>query len=168
MKGRRNVALAVGLWVLVVVVGMSLVWGVISRAGRGVAGSDEPLAEQAASSPSGRTSTSAPPSSSPSDSSSSPSAAPSNTTSPRPGSTGRSERRSWQGVEGVVSAECRETSVRLTGAVPRSGYAAEVDDSGPARLRVEFESGDGERRTRVEAVCRSGSPSFTEHRHGGD
>ena len=43
MKGQRDVALAVVVWVVVVVVGASLVWAVISRAGRGVADGGDPL-----------------------------------------------------------------------------------------------------------------------------
>ena len=162
MKARRDLALAGVVWVVVVVVGASLVWAVISRVGAGVAGGDEPIPAAApSSSDSATTST---PSHSPSDS---PSASPSATSS-ESASPAAPVRRSWQGAAGVVSAECRGTAVRLVGAVPNSGYGVEVDDQGPARLRVEFESGDGDRRTRVEAVCSGGVPVFTEDRHGED
>ncbi|MET1059001.1 MAG: hypothetical protein ABWX84_05365 [Nocardioides sp.] len=163
MRARRDVALAVVAWVVVVAVCASLVWAVISRAGRGVAGGDDalPAAEQSAP----RSPASSPtPSRSPSRS---PSASPSHTAS-SPSTPETTARRSWQGPAGVVSAECRGAAVRLTGAVPSSGYGVEVDDTGPDRLRVEFESGDGDRRTRVEATCRAGLPVFTAEDKGQD
>lgn len=172
MKARRDVALAVVVWVVVVVVCASLVWAVISRAGRGVAGGDDPLPAAERSAPAASDSAGTPtrsPSRSPSGSSSSSSSSPSSSDpSSGPGSPAVTVRRSWQGRAGVVFAECRGTAIRLTGASPTSGYAAEVDDSGPDRVRVEFESEDGDRRTWVEAECRAGVPAFTEDRQGED
>ena len=134
----------------------------ISRAGRGVAGDGDalPAAEQSAP----RSSASSPTASRPP--SRSPSGSPSDSGSPA--SPEATARRSWQGPAGVVSAECRGAAVRLTGATPTSGYGVEVDDTGPDRLRVEFESGDGDRRTRVEATCRAGIPVFTAEDKGKD
>jgi hypothetical protein len=57
-----------------------------------------------------------------------------------------------------VVAECRGAAISLGGAQPSSGWSVEVDDAGPAELRVEFESSDG--RVRVEATCAGGTPSF--------
>lgn len=162
MKARRDVALAVVAWVVVVAVCATLVWTVISRAGRGVAGGGDalPAAEQSAPRASGSSTTPVP------SSSRSPSGSPSRPDSPS--SPDVTARRSWQGPAGVVSAECRGAAARLTGATPTSGYGVEVDDTGPDRLRVEFESGDGDRRTRVEATCRAGVPVFTAEDKGED
>ncbi len=40
------------------------------------------------------------------------------------------------------------------------GFRIEQDDTGPEEIRVEFESLDERSRTRVEAVCRAGTPVF--------
>ena len=152
MSARREVTLAVVAWVVVVVIGAGLVWFVISRAGTGVTGGGEdplPAAE-----PATRARDLTSPTASPTSSASDPSSTPAATADP--------VRGTWQGAPGVVSVECRGSSARLTGAAPNSGYAVEVDDSGPGRIRVEFESEERDLRTRVEATCVAGAPSFTE------
>ena len=150
MSGRWALALAVCGWVAVAVAGAVLVWGVISRAGDGVSGDLDALPSAARSAGS-------------SDSSGTPDRSPPPSPSPSATSTARSSSpasRTWQGAAGAVSAECRGTAIRLTGATPSSGYAVEVDDSGPDRVRVEFET--EESRTRVESVCVAGVPEFTD------
>jgi hypothetical protein len=56
------------------------------------------------------------------------------------------------------------TSVELVSATPASGFAAEVDDNGPARVRVEFKS-DGHE-TKIEATP-GGGGSVEENSSGG-
>lgn len=171
MSARRGVALAVVGWVVVVAIGTGLVWAVVSRAGEGVTEEPDALPDASgtvASAPdtgpsdaspsrstrqtptSGRTSAGTPPSS------------PSAPAAPPPTTSVGAEavHRTWQGDAGVVSVECRETTIRLTGAAPNSGYSVELDDTGPDDVRVDLESADGDRRTRVEAVCAGGTPVF--------
>jgi hypothetical protein len=56
------------------------------------------------------------------------------------------------------------TSVQLVSATPASGFAAEVDDDGPERVRVEFRS-DGHE-TKIEATP-GGGGSVEENGSGG-
>ena len=78
-----------------------------------------------------------------------PAAAPVTTTTaptpePEPG-----EVKTFNGEGGSVSIRFRSTSVELVVATPASGYAVDVEDSGPARVRVRFRGDDHE--TRIEA-----------------
>lgn len=123
--------------------GATAVWTVISRAGAGVAG-ELPVAttsaEVSASAPSG---------------SGTPSATASDT-----GSDTGPVTRTWRGASGSVAASCSAGSIALEGIRPSSGWQAEVDDSGPAEVRVELETADERSRVRVEAACRDGVPLF--------
>lgn len=69
-------------------------------------------------------------------------------------------RRTWQGSAGAVTVECRGGSISLEGAQPNSGWSIEIDRSGPEEVQVDFESNDGDRRTRVQAECVGGTPRF--------
>lgn len=157
MSGRRAVALGVVAWVAVAAAGAVLVWLVISRAGNGVTGGFEAVAEPAPDRPSssepvrGQTV-------SPSGSPESPD--PSRGT----GNVDRPVTRTWQGAAGWVSATCTGSTIRRDGATAYSGFTVEPDDSGPVRVRVEFES--EESKIRVEAVCVDGVPVFSTD--GGD
>lgn len=56
---------------------------------------------------------------------------------------------------GQVSAACTgPDTIQLLGTVPASGWSLEVESSGPAQVRVDFESGEQE--SEVEVVCRNG------------
>jgi hypothetical protein len=78
---------------------------------------------------------------------------------PKPSSSPDSGvRRSWQGSAGSVTVECQGPRISLQGAQPNAGWSIDVDDSGPDKVRVDFES--GERRTRVMAECVGGTPRF--------
>ena len=157
MRGRGALALYAVGWVVVAVAVGVVVWGVISRAGDGVTGGIDaiPSADRSAASTHSGTPDGSPSASSP---------GPTDTSSPA--SSAAPVDRTWQGSAGVVSAECRGATIRLTGASPTSGFAVEVDDDGPDRVRVEFDS--EESRTRVEAACVAGVPAFTEDRDGED
>ena len=166
MRARPAVALWVVGWVVVAVAGAALAWGVISRAGGGVSGGLDTTAQPPGdtSAPSGtvtgRTL-------SPSDSPSTSTPDPSSSTSTDDGTGGAVAvvSRTWQGTAGVVTVSCQGTAIRLDGgAVGYSGYDVEVDDSGPDRVRVEFESEDS--RVRVEAACVDGMPVFEDDRSG--
>jgi hypothetical protein len=153
----RTVVLGVLAWVLVVTAGATLVWTVISRAGEGVAG-DLPVTATETTSPRETPSERATRTASPSESSSSPAPSQSTPSSSSEEPVAEPARRAWQGAAGIVIAECRGSAISLKGAQPASGWSVEVDDTGPDRVRVEFESGDA--RTRVEARCAGGAPEF--------
>jgi len=156
MRPRRAVALGVAAWVVVAVAGAVLVWGVISRAGDGVSSGIEALPS---AEPSGEPrSPSGSPDRSPTESSSSLRPTASSGTSSPP-SSATPVARTWHDSAGAVSAECRGATIRLTGSTAYSGYSLEVDERGPDRVRVEFET--EERRTRVEAECSGGEPVFS-------
>ena len=69
-------------------------------------------------------------------------------------------RRSWQGSAGVVTVECRGATISLKGAQPNSGWSIEINERGPEEVRIDFESNDGDRRTRVQSECVGGTPRF--------
>ena len=133
MSNWRTVALALVAWLVVVVAGAGLVWTVISRAGEGVASPDQPALDA--------TSTER------------------QTPSPKGSRAPDTQRRTWQGAPGQVTAECVGPQISVANAQPVVGFRIEQDDTGPEEIRVEFESLDGSR-TRVEAVCRAGTPVF--------
>ena len=166
MRARPAVAVWVVGWVVVAVAGATLAWGVISRAGGGVSGgldtTSEPLRDDRApyDTVTGRTL-------SPSDSPSASTPDPSSSSSTGDGAGGAMApvSRTWHGAAGVVTVSCLGPAIRLdNGAVAYSGFEVEVDDSGPDRVRVEFEN--DETRIRVEAECVSGEPVFTDDRSG--
>jgi len=167
MTFQRTVALAVAAWLVVVIAGATLVWAVISQAGQGVV-DDDPDAAPAAdgtngASPSpGDTFSSSPspsrsPTRSPSGSPSGPSSGQSSGGAPV---TGTPVTRAWQGPAGYVAAECTGSVIRGAGSHPNPGWTIELDDNGPDRVRVEFESSDGDQDVRVEAFCVDGVPTF--------
>ena len=74
---------------------------------------------------------------------------------------GLSQRATWQGEAGEVTAACSGTAVTLVAAQPEDGVTVHVLEKGPARLVVAFDTGGSARgAVRVEAVCRDGRPSF--------
>jgi hypothetical protein len=93
--------------------------------------------------------------------SSSPNNPPPSSSPPPPQSTqDQGVRRTWQGSSGVVTVECRGATISLEGAQPNSGWSIEVEERGPEEVRVDFESDDGDRRTRVQSECVGGTPRF--------
>src|SRR5688572_28302763 len=137
---RRSAVLVAVAWLLVVSVGAAAVWSVISRAGAGVAGElPVPTTTPEGVAP-------APPSSSGTPSGDADESAP--------------ITRTWRGEAGSVTASCSAGSVTLVQARPSSGWKVEVDDAGPAVVRVELETADERSRVRVEAACRDGAPVF--------
>lgn len=62
----------------------------------------------------------------------------------------------YSSIGGSVTVTCQGDNVALSGAVPASGYTAEVEESGPDRVRVEFKGSDAESEIRVE--CDNGVP----------
>jgi len=71
---------------------------------------------------------------------------------------------SWSGRAGKVTASCSGESISLDSAVPNVGYWVKVHESGPERLRVDFEvTGQGDddaEETRIVATCVKGGPVF--------
>lgn len=152
MRLTRTALLGVLSWVLVVGVGSTLVWAVISRAGQEVVASSPPpvvgSTSQASAEPTG----------------SGPSGTGTSDPSTNPGSPVPQvpERRTWQGVGGVVVAECRGARISMVSAQADLGFLVEAKETGPERLRVEFEGREDESgsSTEVVAECQSGVPHF--------
>ena len=69
-------------------------------------------------------------------------------------------QRTWQGSAGAVTVECNGANISLKGAQPNSGWSIDIDRRGPDQVRIDFESNDGERRTRVQSQCVGGTPRF--------
>lgn len=156
MKPSRTLVLGALSWVLVVAVGSTLVWTVISRAGDGVVSSSSPVVG-ATSSPGAEPSSPGPEPSSQSPSGpSAPSAQSNSPTTPAP------VRRTWQGVGGVVVAECLGPQISLVSAQADLGFVAEAKETGPERLRIEFDGREDESGSHSEvlAVCVAGVPQF--------
>lgn len=147
-RGRAaRIALAAVVWLVVVCVAGTLVWTVISRAGRRVSAAETVLRAPEPT----RTIT--------------PTASPPMSPAPGPGPSSREpQRRTWTGAAGTVVAECRGARIRLVQAVPSAdGYAVEVKDDGAGEeIEVEFEGRVEEsgRETVVTARCRDGVPVF--------
>ena len=78
-----------------------------------------------------------------------------------PGSSEAAVERTWSGTGGVVVVVCRGAVAELGPASPDTGFAIDVDDTGPDRVQVEFEGqGDNDAETRVRAWCVDGEPTF--------
>jgi|LULE01.1.fsa_nt_gb hypothetical protein len=141
------------VWVLVIALGSSLVWVVISSAGSGVSETLE--TSTVATVP---VEVTLPPAVSPH-----PSRSPSSSSSSAPASP--VQQATWTGPAGAITVECRGSAVSLVGAYPSAdGWVVEVKDRGPERVEAEFE-GRGEQEgaeTRVRAECVSGVPEFEE------
>jgi hypothetical protein len=136
-------------WLVVVAIGSTLVWTVISRAGEQVVSSSDPLVV-----------TNGPkPTRSPSPSSSSPPSSPASSSSPAGPAP---ERRTWQGVGGLVVAQCVGSAISRVSLLPDDGYAVELKEDGPEELEVEFEGREDESgsQSSVSATCVDGVPVF--------
>jgi len=181
----RSLPFIVLAWLAVVMAGSALVWTVISRAGSEVG---DPTEDARVSAP-GPTTQSARPSAHPTKTpaptstrsttpSVSPSATPHQTTSSEPTHSAEPSeephttpsatqeaavRRTWQGTGGILVVECTGSTIRLVGTQPDSGFHVEVDERGPDRVRVQFESlAEGGPDTDVRSECRGGTPVFSE------
>jgi hypothetical protein len=147
MSSPRAIASAVIAWLVVVAVGSTVVWLVISRAGDGISPASAPSI--APSTPSTAPSTTQPHTDRPSTPSS-------------PASSGpAAQRRTWQGAGGLVTAECVGDTISLVSYSADAGFLVEPDKRGPDEVRVAFQ-GQGEegRETSVRARCEGGVPVF--------
>jgi len=145
VRASRSTVIGATVWLAVVLVCSTLVWTVISRAGEGVTADETPTRGQTTSTP---RDTRTPASPSPT--------SPENT----PGASDAVER-TWSGTGGVVVVICRGAAAELGPARPNTGFAIEVDDTGPRRVQLEFEGqDDDDAKTRVRAWCVDGEPTF--------
>lgn len=179
MKGRRVVAMA-ALWVAVVAGVSSMSWFVIGQAGHQVlAGPVTVLGGQGSTSepsePAGPTTTS------PTTTPSPPPAVPSPTSAPTsaPAPTGRTAThptgptpapsssttsaavavdRSIQVDGGSVGVRCTGPDVSLRFAQPANGWSVKVEERGPLRVQVTFETST--REIRVRGECQGGVPTL--------
>lgn len=71
-------------------------------------------------------------------------------------------RRTWQGLGGLVVAQCDGRAISRVSLLPHDGYAVELEDDGPEQLEVVFEGRDDERGSEatVTARCLDGLPVF--------
>ena len=147
-------------WLVVVAVGSTLVWSVISRAGEGLV-AEEPLPGATPSPPSASVGTDVPATvpASPTAPSASPSSAPSSA----PPAPPPARLATWRGVGGEVVAQCEEGTVTLVSATPDPGFRAEVSGSGTRELEVELEGREEQdgSKAKVRAACVRGVPQFT-------
>ena len=72
------------------------------------------------------------------------------------------ERRTWQGLGGLVVAQCKGTTISRVSLLPDNGYQVELKEDGPDELEVEFEGREDESgsSSSVRAVCADGVPVF--------
>lgn len=154
----RPVLVGVAVWIGVVALVAALVWVVITRAGAGVTGGDDRLGDTGVPAPVGSSSSSREPGTSSGPPSGSRTPTPSDGATTQPTPDAEPVARTARGAGGTLTASCSGTAVSLVAATPTGGWGAEVEDSGPDRVRVDFE--DDETRTRIEATCVDGSPSF--------
>ena len=140
MSSTRTVVSAVVAWLVVVAVGSTVVWLVISRAGDGISPAATPSIAPSTPQPS--------------------TDRPSSPSSPSP--TGpTTERRTWQGAGGLVTVECRGATISLVSTSADAGFVVEPESRGPDEVRVGFEGqGDEGRDTSVRAHCEGGTPVF--------
>lgn len=70
--------------------------------------------------------------------------------------------RTWSGTGGRVTAICAGEAISLGSAFPDVGYTVKPYESGPERLRVDFESKDADDygEVKVFASCVDGRPEF--------
>ena len=164
---RPRLLAAVVAWVVVVAVGSTVVWAVISRAGGQVVSADGEVPAvngSPARHPSAPSSRLSAPSSDAGPTSSEP-------TSSGPASSGTTtepappQRRTWQGQTGLLGAECEGPAISLVSTQPNVGYHAELKKPGPEELEVEFDGNEEQAGTTVivTARCSAGIPLFTEH-----
>ena len=158
MRLTRAVLLGVAAWLAVVTVGSTAVWLVISQAGEDVGTTGSPLPAAAT-----RTGSPASPSTGPRSHTSRPSARPTGRPSPTTSAPPAAERRTWQGVGGYVTAECRGADIGFVAAQPDPGFAVSASDKGPDTVEVAFEGREDEngRHSEVRGVCVGGVPRFT-------
>lgn len=155
----RRAALAIGLWVVVVVSGSWLVWTVIAAAGGSFVGTQGPLPISPGASSHPPAPSRAPSTSAPATATTSRSPAPD---TPPPVSSPAARSRTWSGAPGVVTVRCRGARIELGGAaVTASGYAVEVNQRGPQLVQVEFHRRPDGGDLKVVARCRAGSPAFS-------
>lgn len=161
----------VALWVTALAVTTGLTWQIVSAA-NGQVGERQLAVLADGSSIGGSDASSESTSTSPSTSTSSTSVTstttPANTTNPTTGTS--TSVTGGAGVEwsvktvntagGTVVIRSRPEEVELLSAVAAPGYDVEVDDQGPPRVRVEFESASDD--VRVEARWRDGRLEITE------
>ena len=141
MSSTRAVVSAVVAWLVVVAVGSTVVWLVISRAGDGISPAATPSVAPATTQPSRHPATDRPSHPSPS------------------GPT--AQRRTWQGAGGLVTAECRGETISLVATSADAGFVVDPESQGPDEVRVAFEGqGDEGRETAVRARCENGVPVF--------
>jgi len=165
MKTLRPVLGAVGIWLVVVALGSSLVWAVISRAGDGLV-FDDPVTSSVGTSPTKQptqrpTITAGPTVSGSASSEPSGSPSASGSTSEPPGNS--HVQRTWSGQGGTLVVTCSGEVVSLDSAQPDPGFAVEIGDRGPEHVEVTFEGreDESENETQVRATCVSATPVFT-------
>jgi len=138
----RAVLVGIAAWLAVVVVGSTAVWFVISAAGENVGAGEDAPARATATLPGRPTTTH------------------DSTSAPR--------RRTWAGLGGLVTAQCRGRDIGYVSSQPDNGFAVEQGDEGPVTLEVRFiaqdESGRG---SEVTAHCVGGVPHFDGRFDGG-
>ena len=148
-----RVVVGVVSWLVVVAVGSTLVWSVISRAGEGLTSEAAPPVPAAStpSAPTARRRTGSRP------------AARRRATASAPPAAPAARQATWRGAGGEVVAQCRAGVVTLVSATPDPGFRAEVGGSGSSELEVELEGREEQSgsKVKVRASCLRGLPQFS-------
>ncbi len=190
MRMRRAVIVIAAVWVAVVMVGSTMVWAVISRAGREVAAVSDPnplpgtTLRHSSDAPSvhpGDTLTHRPrhghddgegddegddpsaPASSvpPSSGGSSTPGQPKPSREPSSSPAGpKPVQDTWNGRPGTVTLECTGPTRTDLVVVPADGYRWEVDDPSSSSVTVKFERVGGDSEFEVKSYCVGGQPHF--------
>lgn len=188
MRMRRAVIVIAAVWVAVVMVGSTMVWAVISRAGREVAAVSDPnplpgtTLHRSSGAPSvqpGDTLTrrphsghhgrgddhsddpTAPVTSTPSSGGSSTPGQPKPSREPSSSPVGpKPVQETWNGRPGTVTLECTGPTRTDLVVVPADGYRWEVDDPSSSSVTVKFQRVGGDSEFEVKAYCIAGEPHF--------
>ncbi len=194
MRLRRGLLIMVVTWLMVVLVGATAVWAVISRAGEDlVTGTSQPglaatssarVTTVAPSEPLERRSHRSKPPRETAEAEPTQAESPSTAASPEPTppppapSSGASSSQpaqpaaqttrtgTWNGKPGTVSMTCRADGTRGNYSVyARSGWVAETEQEGGG-LEVHFHRQGGDGEIELKATCVAGKPVFREHGDG--
>lgn len=145
----------IGAWVVVVAVTTVLAWQIVSLADSQVSaapveivtpsatGASEPTTTTTDNPTSTSTTTPVTPTTG------SPSTTSSTSTTSAPPTTAGWSVRTVTSVGGTVIVRHRTGEVELVAATPLPGFVMEIDDSGPDRVRVEFDNGDVDVRVEI-------------------
>ena len=196
MRMRRALLAGVAAWLAVVLVGATVVWAVISRAGQELSSGDGfaragsaassapgprtvppggPLVKHThrprvrpskPASPSSAPATSAAPTEDATHTGAPASTSPPKSTSPPPPSGSTKHSATWSEDPGRVKATCDGAQLRLDSLVPNPGWGFEKPELKSSSAEVHFHKEQGDREVELTVFCQAGYPKFDTHGDG--